>query len=83
MQIQFQNLVKKEVTDRQIRDQAEIDDINQKGLFKIPVSMQMEQLKKISKSILDKTKEDVQKEKQNELEEVCFRCFYHLVLDTT
>ena len=84
LQIQFQNLVKKEVTDRQIRDQAEIDEINQKGLFKIPVSMQMEQLKKVSKSIMDKTKEDIEKEKQDELDEVRFvNIFNHFRLNAT
>ena len=67
-------MVKEEVTDRQIRDQAEIDEVDQKGQFKIPVTMQMEQLMKLSKSIMDKTKADVEKEKQDEIEEVCLFC---------
>lgn len=72
LQIQLQNLVKKEVTERQLADQNEIDEINQKGLFKIPVIMQMEQLKKLSKSIMDKTQKDIQQEEQEELEDVSF-----------
>jgi hypothetical protein len=70
MHHQVQELVRLEVGDRREEDLKTAEREELKGLFKIPVTPQLEHLMKISKSIFDKTQKDKDREEEEERQEI-------------
>ncbi|CAI2366578.1 unnamed protein product [Moneuplotes crassus] len=70
MHHQVQELVRLEVGERRDRDLKTAEKEELKGLFKIPITPQIEHLMKISKSIFDKTQKDKEREEEEERQEI-------------
>ena len=70
MHIQIQELVRLEVGERRDKDLETKETDEMKGLFRIAITPQVEQLMKISKSICDKTKADKEREEEMERQEI-------------
>ena len=70
MHNQIQDLVRLEVGERRDKDLKEAEREDLKGIFKIPITPQIEHLMKISKSIFDKTDKDKRMEEEQERKEI-------------
>lgn len=70
MHHKIQDLVRLEVGARRDKDLETQEKDDLQGLFKIPITPQIEHLMKISKSIFDKTKADKEREEEMEREEI-------------
>ena len=70
MHFQVQELVRLEVGARRDKDLETQEKEDLKGLFKIPITPQIEHLMKISKSIFDKTQKDKEREEEEERKEI-------------